>query len=367
MGQPAPTFDETTARRALRKGVVSVLLLIAILTLAIIAVSRTNVGTDYLAHLRAVGQPAYLFAATVVMSFAFVLMGLRWRSLLPGPTRPPVLGLTAILLAGLLLNYALPGPAGELGAGWLAQRRYQVSLSVALAASVTARAIGLSTAALMGGLIWWLFPVEVEPEIAQGVTYAAGAIGLGGTALAALTARPDIWTRLTERVARGTQQIRWIGPLTRRLHHGIQSLAGAATAVLHNGYLPLLKAAGWSFVGHLTVTAGIALAVLGLGAKVLPVGLTFTYTATTAGAVVLFAFPGSQLGWDAAFALLLHRVANLSELDAGAVAALVRFQQLGFMLLGSGAIFWLLRSPKKPNSSQGTESVRKFTEIGPHT
>jgi ABC-type Co2+ transport system permease subunit len=71
---------------------------------------------------------------------------------------------------------------------------------------------------------------------------------------------------------------------------------------------------------------------------------------STAGAVVLFAFPGSQMGWDAMFASLLAAVAGVPAADAVAVALVVRVQQL---LLQVGGALTLLASSRANRDDPG--------------
>jgi len=340
--EPA-TFDASTARRAVRRGLWSVAAFLGAIGLAAIAIARTDLGALHTDDLLQRARPLWLLAATAIMSLAFVFMSLRWRALLPREQRPPVMGLTAIILAGLLLNYALPGPVGELGAAWFTSRRYGVGTARALASGVTARAIGLATAALLGFTFWFIAPLELPEGTGRAIGLAVAAIGSGGLALIALTLRPDLWIRLADQVARRVNAQGAVGKVVHKLRDGVVSLASAAHQVLHGGRGPLLEAAGWSLLGHLTVTSGIAVAVAGLDATVDWLGLVFTYTTTTAGAVVLFAFPGSQLGWDALFATLLATAAGLPQADAVAVSVLVRVQQLLYMVVGGVVVLWLVR------------------------
>ena len=341
---PAPDFNEATAQAALRSGVIWIVVFVGALLLAILAVARSDFGAQHAVDILTRAHAGYILAATGIMSFAFVFMSLRWRALLPPDRRPPVLGLTAVILAGLLLNYALPGPMGELGAAWFASRRYKVGLAEALTSGVTARLIGLATAALLGVLFWFIAPLELPPGTAEAVGLAAAAIGLGGVALLALTLRPDLWIRLSNRLAARFAPERAVGRLVHRIRDGVVSVASAAHEVLHDGRGKLLAAAGWSTAGHLTVTLGIAVAILGFDCTVEWFGLVFTYTTTTAGAVVLFAFPGSQLGWDAMFATLLATAAQVPHADAIAISVLVRLQQLAYTLLGAIVVVWFLRA-----------------------
>ncbi len=339
-----PSFDATTARRALRNGVMWVVAFGAAIALAALAVARSEFGAAHAADLLQRANVAYIAAATGIMSFAFVFMSLRWRALLPPERRPPVLGLTAVILAGLLLNYALPGPMGELGAAWFVSRRYNVGLAEALTSGVTARVIGLASAALLGAFFWFIAPLDLPPGTSEAVGLAALAIGTGGLALLALTLRPDIWIRLAQAAAKRFQGRGRLGDWVEKGKGAVVSLANAAHQVLHDGRHKLLVAAGWSTLGHLTVTSGIAVAILGLDQSIDWLGLVFTYTTTTAGAVVLFAFPGSQLGWDAMFATLLSTAAHLPHADAIAISLLVRMQQLAYMLVGAAVVLWFLRS-----------------------
>ena len=358
MSNDPATFDATTARRAVRRGLWSVAALVAALGLAAIAIARTDLGALHTQDLLERAQPAELLAATGIMSLAFVFMSLRWRALLPPEDKPPVLGLTAIILAGLLLNYALPGPVGELGAAWFASRRYGVGTARALASGVTARAIGLATAALLGATFWLIAPLEIPEGTDSAIGVAVAAIGGGGLALIALTLRPDIWIRLAGEVARRVDAQTPLGRVVTKVHDGVVALASAAHQVLHGGRGPLLEAAGWSILGHLTVTSGIAVAVHGLGNVVDWLGLIFTYATTTAGAVVLFAFPGSQLGWDVLFATLLATTAGLPEADAVAVSVLVRLQQRFYMVVGGGVVVWLVREMQTAGSPEGEPDSR---------
>jgi uncharacterized membrane protein YbhN (UPF0104 family) len=93
---------------------------------------------------------------------------------------------------------------------------------------------------------------------------------------------------------------------------------------------------------------GIAMAAHSLGADPSPSGLLFTYATTTAAVIVMFALPGSQVGWDAIFLALLTTTAGLAMPDALAIAIVVRVQQLFIMAAGAVALTWLSRSEPKP-------------------
>ena len=75
------------------------------------------------------------------------ILGLRWRSLLADTTASRTF-FGASLSAGLLINYALPGPMGEVMGGWLLKREDNTPIVIGLTASTLARLIGLFTAAM---------------------------------------------------------------------------------------------------------------------------------------------------------------------------------------------------------------------------
>lgn len=327
-----------------RRGLLSGLIGLGAVTLAMLAVSRTPLGAGALHDLAARARPAPLLLAAVIMSFAFFFMGLRWRALMPAGHRPPAWGLTAMLCAGLLLNYALPGPVGELGAAWFAHRRYKVPLADCLASGVAARVVGLASSALMATSFWALADLPVPPGYDRWVAASALVIGVGGAALVALAAAPGPWRRLAARLLRAVRGPPALVRLAARLDAAVGSLTDALAEVAKRGARAYAAALGWAIAGHGCVLLGISVAAASFGADADPFGLAFTYAMTTAGSVALFALPGSQVGWDALFVTLMVATAGLGLPDALAVAAVVRAQQLLLLALGAALMTWLLAS-----------------------
>lgn len=341
----APPVD---LRRALLRGLASSASGLLVVVAVLLLVSRADLGAGAVSGLRARAQLGPIVIASALMSTAFLFMGLRWRALMPAGHRPPAAGLTLLLLAGLLLNYALPGPVGDLAASWFAHRRYKVPLAASLASGIVARLLGLITAALLA-LGVWLFAAPPVPEgYERWVGAAALLVGAGGLALAAAAAFPRPWqalsARILERLARNPRLER----PARRAISGLDQLAEALAAVATRGARPYLWACGWAIAGHLTVTTGIGWATAAFGVTANPSGLLFTYTLSTAGAVLMFAFPGSQLSWDAGFTALLVGACGLTLTDALAVATLVRLQQVVLQALGGAALAWLMATQGGP-------------------
>lgn len=347
------TFETSTAQRGLRRGLLSVFVFFAAIALALLALSQTEVGADAIAGLWSRARPGLLLLALLSMTMAFFFMGLRWRALMPPGTRASPGALMAIICAGLLINYALPGPVGELGAAWLASRRYRLSLAHALASGVAARLVGLATAAMTAALVWAVADLPVPEEYRRLVGGAVILIGCGGAVLAALTANPEPWKRLAHRLLDRLARSRGsVGPRARSLLEAFDRTAENLTEVVRSRPQAWLQAIGWSVASHGSVVTGIVLACSAFGTQADPAGLLFTYATSTAGAVVLFLLPGSQLGWDAMFLGLLVNSAGLPVADAGAVALLVRVHHLLVMLLGALALTWLLRRPPAPRSGE---------------
>lgn len=344
-------FDPRRAQSAMRRGLWSIALGVVLIGLALLAVSKSELGAEAFDDLRNASHPALLGLSWGIISMAFLFMGLRWRALMPPPHRPPALGLTSIVCAGLLLNYAVPGPFGELGAAWFANKRYRVPLADALATGVAARLIGLATSALMAVLVW-LF-VELPPPSEdtallhmanQLIPLGALTVGVGGILLFALALRPSWWKHLSALTLGRWHGTGMLAVRAQQLNRAVASLADALARAASRGRRAYGLTAFWSVAGHTTVIAGIAVAAHGLGATPNLAGLAFTYVATTAGAVALFAFPASQMGWDLMFFSLLVAAAGLPAPIAGAIAVLVRLQQLSMMLIGALSLAWLLNT-----------------------
>ena len=174
--------------------------LVILVGLTAIVLYRTDLGEQALNHLIQHLDPVSLIAAGGLISLAFYFMALRWRALLPKPHHPPATGLTAMICTGLLINYTVPGPVGELGAAWCAHRRYKIPLPDALASGITARLIGLGTAALLATAAWLTGGLMLDQELAQLIRIPASilkqmSIAMGIMAVLALifVLRPRWW------------------------------------------------------------------------------------------------------------------------------------------------------------------------------
>lgn len=334
--QVSPDQNLNTSR-ALRAGLLSGLLGLIVIVLVTLAVGRSAIDVDALTAIASRTRIWLMVVSLFVMSMAFWFLGLRWRSLLPGETRPPGIGLAAILCAGLLLNSALPGPVGEFGAAWFAHKRYRVSLGMSLAAGMGSRIIGMIVATMAAFLCFVLAEPPIPEEYRGIIGATACLVGLMGLGLLVVITRPSLMATISDLTLGRVGRFQGLHKVVVEAANGLQTLKT-------HGLRAFVHCALWSVVAHSTVLLGIFIAAWSLGADPSVPGLLFTYATTTAAVIVMFALPGSQVGWDAIFLTLLTTTAGLAMPDALAVAIVVRIQQLCIMGAGAAALAWLART-----------------------
>jgi hypothetical protein len=314
-----------------RHGLISALVVLGVIALAVGAAASSHMSGDAVRAIWARSDALTIGVAFVLMTAGLVFLALRWRAMMSPREGIALWPLTGVFVAGSLLHYGLPGPLGEMAAAGLAARRFRISAEMAFAAGLHARFIGLAMAGAVSGVLFLTTDMPVPPELRRWVGLATAAIAFGAVGLGVLSAFPEVLRRLSAAT---------IGrvPLLRRVHPTVERLADALGLLGRLGPARYAWGALWALCGHAAVIFGIAIAASGLGAHPDPAGLAFTYAASTAGAIVLFAFPGSQMGWDAMFASLLVGTAGVAAPDAIAITVLVRVQQLFTVLLGGVAL-----------------------------
>ena len=332
-----PSFQPPDTSLALRAGLVSGVFGLVIIILVTVAVGRSQINAETVEAIVNRAQVLPMCLSLFVMSIAFFFLGLRWQALFPPPHKPSGFGLSAILCAGLLLNSALPGPVGELGAAWFAHKRYKAPLGMSLAAGMGARIIGMIMAATAALICWTVAVLPIPTGYETMIQATAILVGVLGAGLASAIIMPHLLANLS---------IATVGriPAIAKVHRLVIEVTDALTALRHSGPSAFLRCIGWSAVAHTCVLMGILIAAWSLGADPSIPGLLFTYATTTAAVIVMFALPGSQVGWDAIFLTLLTTTAGLSMPDALAVAIVVRVQQLCTMVAGAVALSWLART-----------------------
>lgn len=333
-------------RSRLARALVAAAAWFAVLLLLAWAVTRFTAEPGELERLVREARPVPLAVGILAMFGGVVFLGFRWRALLPRPHRVSGLVLAAVECVGMLLNYTLPGPVGELAAAGLLQRRYGIPAPRALAAAVHARFLGLAVAAGMAGIVWLVAPLPVS-EQGQALVAAAAAVATGGAlALGAMALWPRPLLGAVDRfLTPGTRRLK--GPWKRalvKLEGMLRQFLEGLSSIGSLGAGAWLRAGGWTICGIVSVTGGVWLVTVALRDPGDPSGLLFSHCASTAGAVLLFAFPGGQVGWDAAYASLLVATSGVELDTALAVTVLVRGQQLAVVFLGALFMRWLFRS-----------------------
>jgi uncharacterized membrane protein YbhN (UPF0104 family) len=318
-----------------RRGLVWVFLSLMVVAALFWAASALPGTRDSVSAILADAIWAWVGLGWLSMCAALWALGHRWRALLPSSSEASGGLLGTALCAALLLNYALPGPFGEVAASLLVHRRCGVTAERCMAAGAASRLVGLATAALGAGTVWLLFPMDVPTLWIGPLRLLVAGILLGGCFLLWLMRSPLGWlSRLESISARGIA-----ARITQALRRFLQALSETAKL----GPRAYAVAFGWSLVGHFLAYLGIAFSLWGLLGSSEWAGLAFTYLAGTSAGALAFVFPGSQLPWDALFATLLVSTCQLSVLEAAAAAALLRAEQLAMMGLGALALVLLVR------------------------
>lgn len=253
------------------------------------------------------------------------ILGLRWRVLLSDTTASRSF-FGASLSAGLLINYALPGPMGEIMGGWLLKREDNTPIITGLTASTLARLIGLFTAAIGSVMLWWW--VNIELSIAKmALQVLILGIGCGGLLLIALSVQAE---KIADRVQDKDD------------YHPLKLMSGSLLQVRRLSIHQLGQALFFSALGHGTAFIGVWVSLIAIGGSPSPADIAFVYLVGTCCGTVAFLFPGSQFTWDAIFIGLLMSAAGYDAGSATIATGILRVEQIVMMLFGAIPLFWIL-------------------------
>ena len=327
------------AKSALQKGLLlSSALLILIVTvigwlwdyeIAETSLSQLWKSTDQVIFLCSMG----------LISVAMPCVAMRWRALFPPPAnREASPGhITGVLCAAFLFNFALPGPIGEAISAWMVHRKSTISLPAALASLGMSRILGLSSACLIAGLVYWLAPFPIPPRWSTVLFYAAILLGCGAVLLLFVSLKPAILLRIIHYLLDT-----WMGQikLLNRALNVVENLFDALVETATRGWRAYTLSLCWALVGHTMVAAGIYTATTSMGVDIAWSAVLFTYAASIAGSVAMFLLPGSSLGWDLLFMSTLAITGNIPVTAAAAVTAVVRIQQL-LVAIAGGLFMWV--------------------------
>ena len=192
---PVPQTDV-----AVRKGIVSLVVGIVVIICIVGIASRMELTGTEVNSLLENARWECILPGWLLMCVAIIALGYRWKALIHPKHKTSGLFLACPLTAAILLNYAMPGPVGELTSAWFAHKKYGLPYEDALASGVAARLFGLCTAALGSGLIWFLFSMPVPEQVEVLLQSGVFGLTLGGLALLLLIHRPDLILSRVERL-----------------------------------------------------------------------------------------------------------------------------------------------------------------------
>ena len=279
-----------------------------------------------------------LFVLSIVLiSTALPCVAMRWRALFPAEEKSRLnpIDMTGLLCVAFVFNFVLPGPVGEGVAAWALHKRAKVSVGNSLAGLGLSRIIGLGSACSIAGIVYWLAPFTIEPKWGNVLIATSVILGFLAVGMIALVLFPLI-PRGIVGVVRKWSIFQW--GLLQRLFNLLDDLLDALIDTAGRGWSSYLESMGWALSGHALVSSGIYLAIVSMGMTAEWSAVMFTYSASIAGSVAMFLFPGSSIGWDILFATTLSITANLPETVVIAVTAVVRIQQFLVAIVGGALI-----------------------------
>ena len=297
------------------------------------------------------------FTSIIFISFALPCVALRWRALFPPEAKKEssVFMLTSILCSAFVFNLALPGPVGEGLSGWIASKKYPLSFSEALASLGISRVIGLGSACLVAGAVYWIAPFEIPEDWTIILQASAVVLLIGASSLGLLIVFPRKALQILQTTR--TLKIFSFGFIQKMFNMAEQFLT-ALIQTAGRGIKPYLESVSWALFGHVMVGYGIFLAVQSMGMTAPWSAVLFTYSASIAGSVAMFLLPGSQFGWDALFASTLSITSQLPLPVAISVTIVIRIQQTLVALWGV-AVIWLFANDIVIEFSQRKEGNLK--------
>lgn len=321
--------------KARRKGLFWVCVNFFLITLMAFLVASSDWGREQLLPILRQADLFWLFVGWLCMNLAVFVLGFRWRALLPQQSNVSGSFLGTALSAALLLNYAIPGPFGELAAAWFVHKRSGMPITTALVAGTTARLVGLLSAAVGAVALWPLVDVQL-PNTYQpifsllvfGMAFCCFILGL-------LIVLPH----------RFLPPVRNLGSETkgRRL---INDVLEALVSSSQLGMMAYLKALAWSLCGHALAGIGVYTVLYSLYGALDVGGVLFSYLTMTCSSAFAFLVPGSQWPWDAVMGTLLGSTTHLEIFSAATAAIALRLTQLAMMGVGLIALQVLLLKNK---------------------
>jgi hypothetical protein len=327
----AEDFQGDQLVNARRKGLFWVSVNLFLITLMAVLVASSEWGRDQLLPILRQADLLWLFLGWVCMNLAVFVLGFRWRALLPQNSNVSGSFLGTALSAALLLNYAIPGPFGEIAAAWFVHKRSGMPITTALVAGTTARLVGLLSAAIGAVALWPLIDVQLPNTYQPIFSFLVLGMALCCLILGLIIVLPHRFlppVRDPESETKG-----------RRL---INDVLEALVSSSRLGVRAYSKAFAWSIFGHVLAGIGVYTVLYSLYGSLDVGGVFFSYLTMTCSSAFAFLVPGSQWPWDAVMGTLLGSTTHLELFAAATAAIALRLTQLAMMGVGLIALQVLL-------------------------
>jgi len=272
----------------------------------------------------------WLCAAVALFVFANLLVGHRFIAIAPAEHTAGMTGFRvgSLFFAGSVFSLMLPGPVGEIAAVAALRKRHGIPMSVAFAASVHARFVGLASAAL---LALCAFPfVSVGGTVGQVVAGGGAMLVAIGLGLGGISMRPTWMAMLGRRVA----STGWLGKVGGSLRLFAEALASVGQAPWH----VWLRVFGWSALIQLIQVASLLALCAALNFDVALPGLMLAQGTGSLAILVGMFLPGGLGTFELAVIGSVVGAGGLSVADGGTFAVATRVVHL-LALSVSGVMF----------------------------
>lgn len=338
---PKLTEDSKSPENLVQRAIITVTLILASMVLLLWMAWEWDFQGQSLSGIWSRTDRPLFLASIGLISTALPFVSLRWAALFPPEekSRLSILTMTNLLCIAFIGNLFLPGPVGEGVAAWVLHRKCNVSVGNSLAGLGLSRVLGLGSACTIAGLVYWIAPFTIEPKWGQILVTTSILLGCVALGLIGLVFFP----KLPHRLLLSIRQWSWLQWTP------IQRLFGLADEILTSlidttgrGWKAYTECILWAMTGHAFVASGIYLAVISMGMTADWSAVLFVYSASIAGSVAMFLFPGSAVAWDILFATTLSMTASLPMTVSVAVAVVVRIQQM--LVAAAGAALSIVQS-----------------------
>ena len=341
LNEQNPNTSSQNTFNIVRRAIITISMILAAMVLLIWMVWDWDFQGQSLASIWAKTERSLFLASIVLISTALPFVSLRWAALFPKEEKAKlsIVTMTNLLCIAFIGNLFLPGPVGEGIAAWILHRKCKVSVGNSLAGLGLSRVLGLGSACTIAGMVYWIAPFTIEPKWGQILVGTSVVLGLVALGLIGLVFFPKIPYQILLSM-KGWDWLQW-SPLQRLLALAEEILTSLIETT-GRGWTAYAECLLWATMGHAFVASGIYLAVISMGMSANWSAVLFVYSASIAGSVAMFLFPGSAVAWDILFATTLSMTASLPMTVAVAVAIVVRIQQL--LVAAAGAALIIVQS-----------------------